>query len=59
MMEYKKLMVGFEVKDGRVCALGGHAAYEGKLPELAAMACDNGADELWVRDNSIGCLLYI
>lgn len=52
MMEYKKLMVGFEVKDGRVCALGGHAAYEGKLPELAAMACDNGADELWVRDNS-------
>lgn len=52
MTEYKKLMVGFGVNLDRVCALDGHAVYEGNLPELSALACDNGADELWIRDDS-------
>lgn len=52
MTEYKKLIVGFQVKEGRAGAADGSGLYGGTLTALAAAACDNGADEVWIRDCS-------
>lgn len=52
MTEYKKLIVGFQVKEGRAGAADGSGLYGGTLTALAAAACDNGADEVWIRDSS-------
>ena len=52
MTECKKLIVGFQVKEGRAGAADGSGLYGGTLTALAAAACDNGADEVWIRDCS-------
>lgn len=49
MTEYKKLIVGFQVKEGRAGAADGSGLYGGTLTALAAAACDNGADEVWIQ----------
>ncbi|MCD7908286.1 MAG: bifunctional phosphoribosyl-AMP cyclohydrolase/phosphoribosyl-ATP diphosphatase HisIE [Clostridium sp.] len=52
MTEYKKLIVGFQVREGRAGAADRSAVYRGALADLAAAACDNGADEVWIKDCS-------
>ena len=52
MPEYKMLIAGYKVRKGSVCPAQGGPAYRGNLVQLAAAACDNGADEVWVCDDS-------
>lgn len=52
MTEYKKLIAGYRVREGSVCPAQGGPAYRESLVQLAVKACDNGADQLWVYDDS-------
>lgn len=52
MMDYKKLMAGFRYREGRITSWDGSISYEGELKELARFCCDNGADEIFVYDDS-------
>ena len=52
MMDYKKLIAGFRYRKGRITSWDGSISYEGELKELARFCCDNGADEIFVYDDS-------
>lgn len=52
MQEFKRLAAGFRITgEGMKSALGRYTYQEG-LPALAAAACSNGADAVWVFDGS-------
>lgn len=52
MTDYKKLIVGFGLKDSGTCSWDGQTKYENTLEELARIVCDNGADEVLIYDHS-------
>lgn len=52
MTEYKKLIAGYRVREYSVCPAQGGPAYMGNLVQLAVTACDSGADQIWIYDDS-------
>lgn len=52
MTDYKKLIVGFGLREGKTSSWDGQSDYHGTLSELARMGCDNGADEVLIYDRS-------
>ena len=52
MTDYKKLILGFGVKEGRAYTWDGRTGYSGPLAGLARQGCDNGADQVLIFDCS-------
>ena len=52
MTDYKKLILGFGVKEGRAYTWDGRTVYGSPLAVLARQGCDNGADEVLIYDHS-------
>lgn len=52
MTDYKKLIVGFGLREGKASSWDGQFNYHEALAELARMGCDNGADEVLIYDRS-------
>lgn len=52
MTDYKKLILGFGVKEGRAYTWDGRTGYSSPLAVLARQGCDNGADQVLIHDRS-------
>ena len=52
MTDYKKLILGFGIKEGKAYSWNGQAEYGKPLTDLARTGCDNGADQVLLYDHS-------